>query len=185
MLAAHNGSLSTLLIVPLKEKSDKPAPKKSCGRILTSKENIKAMEEKEQIKKQKLRQKEERKQQLEKRRQEKAELAAEKKRQKESKEKKRTQGPKKKTEHGLEKKGKTADSRGKCEGESITSFTEKEIKLFETRLENGYDLTTDARYNAWLKTKCPRIDDGLQEPSVESSVCDLSACRDGTCGSTG
>ena len=32
MLPAHNGSLSTLLIVPLKEKSYKPLPKKSCGR---------------------------------------------------------------------------------------------------------------------------------------------------------
>ena len=101
------------------------------------------MEEKGQIKKQKLRQKEERKQQLEKRRQEKAELAAEKKRQKESKavqkskERKCTQGPKKTTEHGPVKKGKTADGRGKSGGESITSFTEKEIKLFETRLENG------------------------------------------------
>ena len=75
MLAAHNGSLSTLLVPPLKEVTQKPPQKKSCGQILTSKENIKAMEEKERVKKEKIRLKEERKQQLEKRRQEKAELA--------------------------------------------------------------------------------------------------------------
>jgi hypothetical protein len=32
-------------------------------------------------------------------------------------------------------------------------FTEEEIKLFETRFENGYDLRTDERYNAWLRAK--------------------------------
>ena len=178
MLPAHNGSLSTLLIVPLKENSDKPGPKKSCGRILTSKENIKAMEEKEQAKQQKLKQKEERKQQLEKRRLEKAKLAAEKKRQKESKRVQKTKvkkTPKKTIEH---EKEKTADG-----GEG--SFTEDEIKLFETRLENGYDLTIDDRYNAWLKTKCPRAGDGLQEPSLESSICDLSVYRKASCGSAG
>ena len=173
MLPAHNGSLSTLLIVPLKENSDKPLPKKSCGRVLTSKENIKAMEEKEQAKQQKLKQKEERKQQLEKRRQEKAKLAAEKKCQKESKRVQKTKvkkpqlGPEERIDH---EKEKTADG-----GEG--SFTEEEIKLFETRLENGYDLTIDDRYNAWLETKCPRAGDGLQEPSRES--------RKASCGSSG
>ena len=29
-------------------------------------------------------------------------------------------------------------------------FTEEEIALFETRYENGYDVTEDARYNKWL-----------------------------------
>lgn len=85
----------------------------------------------------------------------------------------------------LKKKRKTADGKRKHGGESIASFTEKEIKLFETTLENRYDLTSDDRYNAWLKTKCPTVGDGLQEPSLESSVCDLSACKDATCGSTG
>ena len=33
------------------------------------------------------------------------------------------------------------------------SFTEQEIKFLETRLENGYDLKSDERYNAWLKAK--------------------------------
>ena len=37
----------------------------------------------------------------------------------------------------LKKKRKTADGKRKHGGESIASFTEKEIKLFETRLENG------------------------------------------------
>ncbi len=112
------------------------------------------MEEKERIKKEKIRLKEERKQQLEKKRQEKAELAAEKKRQKEAKgikERKRTRGPK-----------KTAAE------QELQSFTEKEIKLFETRFANGYDLTTDHRY-MWLKMKCPGVDDGVQEASSGST----------------
>ena len=69
-------------------------------------------------------------------------------------------------------------------GESIASFTEKEIKWFETRFEKGYDFTSDDRYNAQLKTKCLTVGDGLQEPSLESSVCDLSVYKDTTCEST-
>ena len=116
------------------------------------------MEEKERVKKEKIRLKEERKQQLEKKRQEKAELAAEKKRQKEAKgikERKCTRGPK-----------KTAAEQ---ELDKSPSFTEKETKLFETRFANGYDLTTDECYNTWLKVKCPGVDDGVQEVSSGST----------------
>ncbi len=34
-------------------------------------------------------------------------------------------------------------------------FTEGEIKLFERRYENGYDLEGDDRYNYWLKCYHP------------------------------
>lgn len=30
-------------------------------------------------------------------------------------------------------------------------FTAKEVALFKTRLEEGYDITSDERYNEWLK----------------------------------
>ena len=30
-------------------------------------------------------------------------------------------------------------------------FTEEELALFKKRQENGYNITTDARYNMWLK----------------------------------
>ena len=31
------------------------------------------------------------------------------------------------------------------------TFTAKEITLFKTRFEEGYDITDDERYNEWLK----------------------------------
>ena len=124
------------------------------------------MEEKERVKQEKIRLKEGHKQQFGKKRQEKAELAAEKKRQKEAKgikERKHTQGTK-----------KTAAKQGL---EKSPSFTEKEIKLFKPRFANGYDLTTDKRYNTWLKTKCPGMDDGVQEA-------DLSVHKEASSGTT-
>ena len=51
------------------------------------------------------------------------------------------------------KKDRSAHDKEKHGKDGPFSFTENEIKLFETRLENGYDLKTDERYNAWLKTK--------------------------------
>ena len=68
-----------MLTLPEREKSKKEPSNKSCGRILTSLENIIAIEEKEQNKKEKARLKEERKHVLERKRAEKAKLAAEKK----------------------------------------------------------------------------------------------------------
>ena len=38
-------------------------------------------------------------------------------------------------------------------------FTKEEVIRFERRWENGYDIKTDTRYNAWLKAK------GLDSPS--------------------
>jgi hypothetical protein len=161
----------------MKEKKKSP-PKKSCGRILTSVENIKLIEEKERSKQEKLRLKEERKHQVEKRKQEKAELAKERKRQREAKmaekEKKRIPGP---TKRGsCTKKGTAACGRGK--GAAATtcdlSFTESEVKLFTTRLENGYDLKTDERYSAWLNTMCHDVltdQASLAKPSeLEDSI---------------
>ena len=34
----------------------------------------------------------------------------------------------------------------------IPNFTEEENRIFTRRLEEGYDLQTDAKYNLWLKT---------------------------------
>ena len=50
------------------------------------------------------------------------------------------------------------------------SFTEEEIKLFEIRFDNGYDLTTDERYNAWLRAKGDR--DNQLSASVSLSEID-------------
>ena len=35
-------------------------------------------------------------------------------------------------------------------GQGVPTFSEDEIKKFQTRLENGYDLKIDPRYNLWL-----------------------------------
>ena len=125
------------------------------------------MEEKKRVKKEKIRLKE-RKQQLEKRRQEKAELAAEKKRQKEAK------GIKEESVHGGQKRQLLNKNLRRAH------YSLRKIELFETRLANGYDLTTDERYNTWLKVKCPGVDDGVQEASSGStSLCQCihKACR--------
>ena len=33
------------------------------------------------------------------------------------------------------------------------TFSDEEIKKFKTRLENGYDLQLDPRYNLWLSSQ--------------------------------
>ena len=42
-------------------------------------------------------------------------------------------------------------------------FTPKEIELFTTRLDNGYDLKHDTRYNLWLKINHPHCSSGSGE----------------------
>ena len=74
-----------LLTLPDAEKPQKTPPKKSCGRVLTSVENIRAIEEKERNKKEKTKLKEERKLEMERKREERAKLAAEKKQKMEAK----------------------------------------------------------------------------------------------------
>lgn len=39
---------------------------------------------------------------------------------------------------------------------SVTSFSESEFSKFSQRYENGYDITTDERYNAWLRAYHPK-----------------------------
>ena len=158
MLEAHCGSLSSLLTLPDREKSKKTPPKKSCGRVLTSVENIRAMEEKERNKKEKARLKEERKREMERKREERAKLAAEKKQKIEAKKVEKVRIQKEKSQLKAQKKtkmkGKLTHEKAEHGSKSLP-FTEEEIKLFETRFENGYDLTTDERYNAWLRAKHP------------------------------
>ncbi len=36
-------------------------------------------------------------------------------------------------------------------GSSAIRFSESELAKFSTRYENGYDITTDERYNVWLE----------------------------------
>jgi hypothetical protein len=120
--------------------------------VLTSVENIRAMEKKEREKKEKARLKEERKRDMEKKRKERAKLAAEKKQRIEAKKIERARIQKERSQ--LQNRKKTA-KRLTHEKEHHYSFTEEEIKLYERRFENGYDLKTDERYNAWLKGRDP------------------------------
>ena len=139
----HCGSLTTLLAPPI--RTDMPL-RKSCGRVLTSIENVRAINEKERMKKEKLRQKEERKLRIERKKMERAQMAAKK------------------------KSGKKAVGRNTCNKKGLQeqTFTAEEIKLFKRRQENGYDITTDERYNVWLKA----LDVQSNAASVLSQDCD-------------
>ena len=156
MLEAHCGSLSSLLTLSEMEKPKVCVPpKKSHGRVLTSIENIRAIEEKERKKQEKAQLKEERKRQMKRKREEKAKLVAERKKKIEAKKAEKDRVQRERSQ--LQNKRKPAKKKGKeaegGQGSENLSFTEKEIQLFETRYENGYDLTTDKRYNAWLRAK--------------------------------
>ena len=101
---------------------------------------MKAIEEKERVKKEKLKQQEERKQRIEKRKKEKAE---------------QMEGRRKNIEVKKQKEASNPTQRKARKGQIDTqlTFTEEEVKRFETRFENGYDLKDDERYNSWLKTR--------------------------------
>ena len=180
MLDAHCGILSSLLTVPEQEKSKLPQPKKGHGRVLTSVENIRMIEEKEREKQEKARLKEERKRELARKREEKAKLAVERKARMEAKKMEKAKIHQEKNRKVTKVKQKV--TRDKVE--HCPQFTEKELQLFETRFENGYDLTTDERYNAWLKTKSidlppahtslNELDDPPYSYTFDESVFDLS-----------
>ena len=101
-------------------------------RVLTSSENLKRMEEKEKEKQRKAREKEERAKQ----RQAKKAL---KEQQKQQQQRPKRVCPQKK-----------ASSR--------ITFSEEELAKFTRRYENGYDIATDERYNAWLQIFHPTED---------------------------
>ena len=116
---------------------------------------MKAIEEKEQAKKEKVKQQEERKQRIEQRKKQKAEQAEERRKKIEVKKQnasqlKHTQDPGQRKARKAQKDGKGPSKSNKTER---LPFTEDEIKRFETRFENGYDLKNDERYNVWLKTR--------------------------------
>ena len=131
-------------------------------------ENLKAIEEKERVKKEKVRKKEEHKQIIEQRKQEKANLARERRQKIEARkierrsalEAKRCTVGRRKLEKDIQK-GHVQQSDQK----QLLTFTDDEIKRFEVRLENGYDLTNDERYNAWLKMKCSGNDGSAHSAS--------------------
>ena len=54
--------------------------------------------------------------------------------------------------------------------ESLPEFTAKEIAKFTTRLEEGYDLDNDARYNKWLEINHPDVCKRLFDVSEDESA---------------
>ena len=139
MLGAHSGSMSSLLHMstPVKDKesSKTQTTEKSFGRVLTSMENMRALEKKEREKQEKNRQKEQRKREMEKKRQEKAKVAAEKKRKTLAKKIEKEKSLKSclqmqnKSEAGIKKKPVRPTKTHK--EDTLPSFTEAEIKRFK------------------------------------------------------
>lgn len=58
-----------------------------------------------------------------------------------------------------------------------SGFSKQEISKFATRYDNGYDLTSDERYNAWLKEYHPEdyIKMNINKESAGIAKC-LSFC---------
>ncbi len=46
-------------------------------------------------------------------------------------------------------------SAGGCHNAHVPDFSNGELMKFQRRLENGYDLLLDERYNLWLETYHP------------------------------
>ena len=132
------------LKTPVPPSKPNPDKTKSCGRVLTSLENIRKMEAAELEKKEKDRLKEERK----------AKRAL-----------------KKKSKHQVKK-----DKEGVSKAVE-TEFTAEELKLFERRFENGYDLTTDKRYNLWLKNNHPEEGQSICGQGRQVCVHAFVTCR--------
>ena len=119
--AVKHSSIGNYLECPLLPKSSTTLAKSSSIRVLTSSENLKRLEQKEKEKQMKLQDKEERARKREQRKHEKAQQRL-------------RQGKKPSTE---------------LQG-YVHVFSESERVKFESRYENGYDITTDERYNEWL-----------------------------------
>ena len=56
------------------------------------------------------------------------------------------------------------------------TFTEDEVRLFELRLENGYDLKHDQRYNKWLELHHPDKLDPAESGNFKS-LCFYHICH--------
>lgn len=54
--------------------------------------------------------------------------------------------------------------------DSPTSFTVDEIKLFQRRYDEGYDLHHDERYNLWLKTFDPHLSPDTTPPAPSAPL---------------
>ena len=118
--ALKQSSLAQFLDCPDPPEQRPVASSKSSLRVLTSAENLKRIEGKENQKKRKACEKEERAKQRETRKLQKEQKCAGRK------------------PTGRQKKGQT---------HTDASFTDSELSKFSTRYENGYDITTDKRYN--------------------------------------
>ena len=146
-----------------------PPKKIASAKVLTSAENLKLLEEKEEMKQEKAKAKEQRKQEREKKAREKEkrrlELEVEKEKRKQEREAqaKRKQELRKistvKTKPGTASGGMTGKDRAAPSG-NLRTFTDEEEKLFKRRLENGYDLG-DPKYLQWLHIFHPSEADKL------------------------
>ena len=152
-------TLSKFLTYPSRPSKREPPKKIASAKVLTSAENLKIMEEKEEMKREKERAKEQRKQERERKAKErekrKMELEIEKEKRKQERE---DQARKKeelqkastqKTTPDTVSGGRTGRGRIAQSGTSMM-FTDEEEKLFRRRLENGYDLG-DPKYLQWLQ----------------------------------
>ena len=141
--ALKQSSLAQFLDCPDPPEQRPVVSNKSSLRVLTSAENLKRIEGKENQKKRKACEKEERAKQRETRKLQKEQKSAGRK------------------PTGRQKKGQT---------HTDASFTDSELSKFSTRYENGYDITTDERYNLWLETYHNHHSDTIKATTNSSTV---------------
>ena len=138
-------------------------------------ENLKAIEEKELVKREKVRQREERKRRIEQKKQEKAKKAEERRINVEASKAERSKAlAAKRCTVGHKKSEKKRKDVQICDDQQQFPFSQDEIERFELRFDNGFDLTNDERYNLWLKMKCS----GDGSPSVASSKDSTKSVQD-------
>ena len=130
-------TLSKFLDYPKPPARAAPPTKKKSAKVLTSAENLKLMEEKEKAKR------------------EQQEIKEQRRREREAKQKlKQTQAAGK--SRAVPTKRRPAASR----------WTHDELELYKRRYENGYDLTIDSKYIAWLEKYHPEEASRLQAKST-------------------
>ena len=154
-------TLSKLLSYPSRPPRREPPKKITSAKVLTSAENLKMLEEKEEMKREKERAKEQRKKERERKAKEKEkrkiELEIEKEKRKQAKEVqarkkeelRKASTPKTTRGGGRTTPGGGGTGRGRVAG-SRTSMMFTEEEVFRRRFENGYDLG-DPKYLHWLQ----------------------------------
>ncbi len=64
-------------------------------------------------------------------------------------------------------------NRFSLDGSIPPTFTEEEDQKFARRLEEGYNLKIDARYNLWLETYYPHASENQDQVHGTVYVCDV------------